>query len=184
MKLISAKFLILFSVFWVDFLFAEPMPWWEVSYNLDIKYPRMGDYKWEHNSEKIILKGEGENHRSFYKIDLALGDTVIYLDSSVFNYKGEDIPIVNWSFSEDGNWMLIQSKRHRFGDTLIKAPYILKLVDKSHRKVSKKNENLRNVKISPDSKWVSYIRDDNNLYVYNIDRKREKSLLEQDQKQF
>ena len=177
MKFSSIKILILSSVFWVDCSFADPTPWWEVSYNLDIQYPRMGDYAWEHNSEKIILKGKGENRRSFYKIDLALGDTVIYLDSSVFNYKGEDIPIVNWSFSEDGNWMLIQSKRHKIWRHSNKGTfYILKLVDKSIRKVSKKNENLRNVKISPDSKWVSYIRDDNNLYVYNIDRKREKKL--------
>ena len=94
------KILILSLVFMVNFSFAEPTPWWEVSYNLDIKYPKMGDYKWEHNSEKIIVKGEGENRRSFYKIDLALGDTIIYLDSSVFNYKGEDISIVNWNFSK------------------------------------------------------------------------------------
>ena len=61
MKFSSIKILILYSVFWVDFSFAEPTPWWEVSYNLDIQYPRMGDYTWEHNSEKIILKGKGEN---------------------------------------------------------------------------------------------------------------------------
>ena len=104
MKFSSIKILILSSVFWIDCSFTEPTPWWEVSYNLDIQYPRMADYTSEHNSAKIILKGKEENRRSFYKIDLALGDTVIYLDSSVFNYKGDDIPIVNWSFSEDGKW--------------------------------------------------------------------------------
>ena len=44
MKFGSIKILILSSVFWVDCSFADPTPWWEVSYNLDIQYPRMGDY--------------------------------------------------------------------------------------------------------------------------------------------
>ena len=59
MKFSSIKILILSSVFWVDCSFADPTPWWEVSYNLDIQYPTMGDYAWEYNSEKIILKGKG-----------------------------------------------------------------------------------------------------------------------------
>ena len=40
---------------------ADPMPWWEVSYNLDIQYPSMGDYKWEKGSDKLIVKGKAEN---------------------------------------------------------------------------------------------------------------------------
>ena len=45
---------------------ADPMPWWEVSYSLDIQYPSMGDYKWEKGSDKLIVKGKAENRRSFY----------------------------------------------------------------------------------------------------------------------
>ena len=73
---------------------ADPMPWWEVSYNLDIQYPSMGDYKWEKGCDKLIVKAKAENRRSFYMIDPALGDTVIYLDSSVFNYRGKDISVI------------------------------------------------------------------------------------------
>ena len=156
---------------------ADPMPWWEVSYNLDIQYPSMGDYKWEKGSDKLIVKGKAENRRSFYTIDPALGDTVIYLDSSVFNYRGKDISVIRWNFSEDGKWMLLQSERNRIWRHSNKGTYyLLRLKDRSLHKVSKKNDNLRNVKISPDSRWVSYVRDDNNLYAYSIDRKREKKL--------
>ena len=156
---------------------ADPMPWWEVSYNLDIQYPSMGDYKWGKGSDKLIVKGKAENRRSFYTIDPALGDTVIYLDSSVFNYRGKDISVIRWNFSEDGKWMLLQSERNRIWRHSNKGTYyLLRLKDRSLHKVSKKNDNLRNVKISPDSRWVSYVRDDNNLYAYSIDRKREKKL--------
>ena len=67
---------------------ADPKPWWEVDYSLDIDYPRMGDYKWDQGSEKIILRGRGVNRKSFYLVDLAVGDTTIYLDSSIFNHEG------------------------------------------------------------------------------------------------
>ncbi|MDA9992013.1 hypothetical protein N9E35_03280, partial [Candidatus Marinimicrobia bacterium] len=103
---------ILFS-FCSSIILAEPTPWWEVNYNLNIKYPSMGDYRWKRGSDKIIVKGKAENRRSFYTVDPALGDTVVYLDSSVFRYKNKDIPILRWSFSKDKRLMLIQSERNR-----------------------------------------------------------------------
>ena len=42
--------------------------------------------------------------------------------------------------------------------------------------VSENNDQLRNVKLSPNGKWVAYVRTDNNLYAYNLDRRREKKL--------
>ena len=68
----SIKILILSSVFWVDCSFAEPTPWWEVSYNLDIQYPRMGDYTWEHNSEKLYLRVKEKTEGPFTKSILLL----------------------------------------------------------------------------------------------------------------
>ena len=101
----------------VIFLFlgleADPRPWWEVNYNLDIEYPRMGDYRWDKASEDIILRGSGVNKCSFYSVDLASGDTTVYLDSSVFTYDGSYIPVRSWTFSKDGSFMLIQSQRER-----------------------------------------------------------------------
>ena len=156
---------------------ADPRPWWEVDYSLDIDYPRMGDYKWDIGSEKIILRGSGVNRKSFYLVDLAVGDTTIYLDSSVFNHEGAYGPVLRWSLSKDGSMMLIQSKRDRiWRHSNTGTYYILDISQRSLSKVGDKNDMLRNVKISPDNRWLSYIREDNNLYAYNIKRKREKKL--------
>ena len=165
----------------VIFLFlgleADPRPWWEVNYNLDIEYPRMGDYRWDKASEDIILRGSGVNKYSFYRVDLASGDTTVYLDSSVFIYDGSYIPVRRWTFSKDGSFMLIQSQRERIWRHSNTGTYYLLNIDQREIiKVSDKNTMLRNVKISPNNKWVSYVRKDNNLYVYNIKRKREKKL--------
>jgi len=156
---------------------ADPRPWWEVDYSLDIDYPRMGNYKWDVGSEKIILRGRGVNRKSFYLVDLALGDTTIYLDSSVFNHDGAYVPVLKWNLSKDGSMMLIQSERDRiWRHSNTGTYYILDIAQRSLAKVSDKNDLLRNVKISPDNRWLSYIREDNNLYAYNIKRKREKKL--------
>jgi len=156
---------------------ADPRPWWEVDYSLDIDYPRMGDYKWDQGSEKIILRGRGVNRKSFYLVDLAVGDTTIYLDSSVFNHEGAYVPVLRWSLSKDGSMMLIQSKRDRiWRHSNTGTYYILDIGQRSLSKVGDKNDMLRNVKISPDNRWISYIREDNNLYAYNIKRNREKKL--------
>ena len=156
---------------------ADPRPWWEVDYSLDIDYPRMGNYKWDVGSEKIILRGRGVNRKSFYLVDLALGDTTIYLDSSVFNHEGAYVPVLKWNLSKDGSMMLIQSERDRiWRHSNTGTYYILDIAQRSLAKVSDKNDLLRNVKISPDNRWLSYIREDNNLYAYNIKRKREKKL--------
>ena len=73
--------------------------------------------------------------------------------------------------------MLIQSKRERIWRHSNTGTYYLLNIDQREiTKVSEKNEMLRNVKISPNNKWISYVRQDNNLYVYNIKRKREKKL--------
>ena len=156
---------------------ADPRPWWEVDYSLDIDYPRMGNYKWDVGSEKIILRGRGVNRKSFYLVDLALGDTTIYLDSSVFNHEGAYVPVLKWNLSKDGSMMLIQSERDRiWRHSNTGTYYILDIAQRSLAKVSDKNDLLRNVKISPDNRWLSYIREDNNLYAYNISRKSEKKL--------
>ena len=158
-------------------LHGDPRPWWEVSYDLEIDYPRLGDYKWQPGKDRLILRGTGVNRKSFYIVDLSLGDTTVYLDSAVFNHGGSYVPIVKWSFSKDGGLMLIQSQRDRiWRHSNTGTYYLLDLEKRSLTKVSDQNDRLRNVKISPDNRWVSYVRTDNNLYAFNIKRKREKKL--------
>ena len=92
---------------------GDVTPWWDVQYRLDIDYPSLGNYQWLPGEEFMIVRGKGVNQRSFYRVDPAIGDTVLYLDSTVFRYKGEYVPVVNWKFSKDGELMLIQSKSKR-----------------------------------------------------------------------
>tara|TARA_B110000116_G_scaffold258541_1_gene259791 strand:- start:474 stop:2294 length:1821 start_codon:yes stop_codon:yes gene_type:complete len=50
------------------------------------------------------------------------------------------------------------------------------LKTKKIQSISKNNKKLRNAKFSPDGKQVSYIREDNNIYVYDLIKFKEKKL--------
>ena len=158
-------------------LSADPGPWWEVSYDINLEYPSLGDYKWDLDEDKLVVRGRGVNRRSFYSVDLATQDTAVYLDSSVFSYNGDYVPVLKWEFSRDRSLMLIQSQRDRiWRHSNTGTYYLLDLEQRTLSKVGEQNDLLRNVKISPDSRWVSYVRTDNNLYALNIRRNKEKKL--------
>ena len=42
--------------------------------------------------------------------------------------------------------------------------------------VSSNNKRLRNVKFSPDGKFVAYVREDNNLYTFDLTRKKQRRI--------
>jgi len=170
------KIILLVIVFLSSILFGDPTPWWDVKRDLALDYPSLGDYRWIKGGDKLIVKGSGVNKRSFYLVDLLANDTIQYIDSSIF-FKDEQINVLNWSLSKDGSLMLIQSKKDRvWRHSNFGTYYILDIDNQKLHSVSKNNDKLRNVKISPDNKWVAYVREDNNLYVYNIKRSREKKM--------
>ena len=159
------------------FIHGDVTPWWDVQYRLDIDYPSLGNYQWLPGEDIMIVRGKGVNRRSFYRVDPAIGDTVLYLDSTVFRYKEEYVPVVDWKFSKDGELLLIQSKSKRiWRHSRSGSFFILHINEGKLTPVSKNNDQLRNVKLSPNGKWVAYVRTDNNLYAYNLDRRREKKL--------
>ena len=170
------KNILLSSSFLTSILFGDPTPWWDVKRDLALDYPSLGDYRWSKNGDKLIVKGSGVNKRSFYLVDLLANDTIQYIDSSVF-YRDEQINVLNWSLSKDGSLMLIQSKKDKvWRHSNFGTYYILDIDNQKLHSLSNNNDKLRNVKISPDNNWVAYVREDNNLYVYNIKRSREKKM--------
>ena len=94
----------------------------------------------------------------------------------VLNGKS-DIFVNTLSFSEDGKKILIGTDkkklwRHSFTATF----FVYDVLTKLTFPVSSQNKNLRNAKFSPNGKFVSYVRNDNNIYVFNIEKRKERKL--------
>ena len=127
--------------------------------------------------DAYIFRGKGDNWKSWYKVSLPNQDTTRFLDSTAFNYKGDDLYVEGLSFSKSGDKLLVKTHSRKIWRYSSSATYFVFDMNMSQLiPITKKNKNLRNVKFSPDGEFVAYVREDNNLYIYEFKRKREKRL--------
>ena len=129
------------------------------------------------NENAYIVRGEGDNWKSWFKVSLPQLDTTLFLDSNAFNLNGIDLYISNLEFAKTGDKVLVKTDsrkiwRHSNSGTY----YIFDLHTRILIPVSQNNKNLRNVKFSPNGNLVAYVRENNDLYFYDIKRKRERRL--------
>ena len=129
------------------------------------------------NENAILIRGQGDKWKEWFKVDLIENDTIPFIDSLSFRWKGNDVFVNTLSFSKNGRRLLIGTDkkklwRHSFTGTF----FIYDIINKECLPVSSQNKKLRNVKFSPNGMYVSYVREDNNIYIFNIKTKRERQL--------
>ena len=129
------------------------------------------------NEDAYVFRGDGDNWKSWYKVSLPQQDTILFLDSTAFNWKDDEMNVSSLSFAKSGDKLLIKTHSKKIWRHSNSGTYFAyDLQEKILLPVSDNNSNLRNVKISPDGKLVAYVREDNNLYIYEFKRKRERRL--------
>ena len=73
--------------------------------------------------------------------------------------------------------ILIETEKEKLWRYSYKATYfVLDLTTRNFIPVSSLNKRLKNAKFSPNGKYVSYVREDNNIYVFNTKSLKEKQL--------
>lgn len=109
-------------------------------------------------------------------VDLVKNDTTVLVPSSALFIDDSPVAVQSFSFSKTGELILIQKSVHRIWRRSRSGTYAIyyrtsgKLLDLCP------DEELRNVKISPDETQVAYVKSDNNIYVFNLKAKRERRL--------
>ncbi len=129
------------------------------------------------DEDAVIIRGRGDNWRNWYKVNLIQNDTTLFLDSLAFNLKGNDLYVSSLEFSNDAKMLLVRTDfkpiwRYSYSATY----YLYDLMNKKLFPLSDENKDLRNVKFAPTSDRIAYVRQDNNIYVYDIKRDRERRL--------
>ena len=61
------------------------------------------------NEDAVLIRGGGDNWRMWYKVDLISSDTLLHIDSSAFNYKGNDLYVGDLVFSSNAKKALIRT---------------------------------------------------------------------------
>ena len=129
------------------------------------------------NDDAVLIRGSDKNWKKWYKIDLVKNDTILFMDSMAFNKNGDDLYVSDIIFASKGNKALIRTDskkiwRHSHFSTY----FVYDLKKKELFPLTVENKDLRNVKFSPNGKLIAYVRKDNNLYVYDIERDRQRQL--------
>ena len=129
------------------------------------------------DEDAVLIRGKGDNWRKWYKVDLISSDTLLYVDSMAFNYKGNDLFVSNLVFSDDAKKAIIRTDTRKVWRYSHYSTYfIYDFLKKKLIPLTADNKELRNVKFSPDGKSVAFVRKDNNIYVYNIAKDRQKKI--------
>jgi len=129
------------------------------------------------NEDAVLIRGSGDNWRKWYKVDLLSSDTILFLDSMAFNNKGDDLYVSALEFAEKGSKVLIRTDSKKIWRySHFSTYFVYDILKKRMVPLTEHNKDLRNVKFSPNGELIAYVRIDNNLYVYDIDRGRERQL--------
>ena len=184
-KFILIPFLIITS------LYSNPkrLSFDDVQGKSPFKYTSLNILTWVPNENKYISRKKN----ILLEIDIMNSDTSIFLTEKDFSLKNKAI-IVNKRKTEETTWsenfvpktfwfdkkgekiLFINNKEKIWRRSFYASYYVMDLKTKKIQSVSKNNEKLRNAKFSPDGKHVSYVREDNNIYIYDLIRFKEKRI--------
>ena len=136
------------------------------------RYDRIGSYNWVNNQDAYYFSESDSLGKHFYTYGLAKGDT-----TKAFSISKDQLSRFSHRFSKDQSHLLLKTNsikiwRHSSYGTY----HVYDIANNTIVPVSANPDSLRNVKISPDNKYVSYVRNDNNLYLFSLEGSEEIQL--------
>ena len=141
------------------------------------EFARLGMMVWFSDENAYLTWGKDEYKGDIVRVTFPERDTTEFVDSSTFYINGKKLKVSRFSFDSSGNNLLLLSNRERIWRHSFTGTYhVMDLSTKNILPVSKENFGLRNVKLSPDGTRAAYVRNDNNLYVFDFLRNKEKRL--------
>ena len=174
------KYSIIFLTVLISALFAQrrDLTLEDVFKNPPFEFVTSGQWNWIPNSDSysFLQSDTSQNVTSLYKYDLATGDTALYISSDNFNYKGKQLSLNNYLFDDQQEKILLITELRKIWRHSFSAIYYLYDLESQKILILADGNRLRNVKFSPNGRYVSYIKTDNNLYVFNSEKKKEIKL--------
>ena len=168
--------LILLSI--ISLLFGEKkLSLEEVTGKSPFEVASLGRIVWIPGEDAYTFLHRTNVTSAIHRVDLVSGDTSVFVDAKNLTFNGNLLHPLVYSFSEDSRRLLIQTDRKKIWRRSHWGTYwIYDIAAGPVTPLATDNERLRNVKLSPDGEMVAYVREDNNLYTFQIGRKRERQL--------
>ena len=103
-----------------------------------------------------------------YKMEVKSGKVSLLLKGSSLKYNNEPVHMSHYEWTQNGKYLLIEGPETAIWRHSRQAPYYLYDVESGKViALAKHNPHLRNVKLSPDGKWVGFVRG-HNIYAVNL----------------
>ena len=158
-------------------LYSKKLTLDEAVINSPFKIASLGWHAIFPNENAILIRGQGEKWKEWLKVDLIENDTIPFIDSLSFKWKGNEVYVSTLNFSNEGKKLLVGTDKEKlWRHSSTSTFFIYDILNKQFFPVSSQNKKLRNVKFSPNGMYVSYVRNDNNIYIFNIKTKKERQL--------
>tara|TARA_Y200000002_G_scaffold39619_1_gene28925 strand:+ start:1199 stop:3436 length:2238 start_codon:yes stop_codon:yes gene_type:complete len=132
----------------------------------------IGRYDWKNSSDSYYFSERSDEGLEFYEYNLASNDTL-----EAFTVKKSIISDFSYSFSPDQKKLLLKKNSVRlWRHSSYGSYYVYDILSESLTAVTSDPDSLRNVKFSPDSNKLAFVRNDNNLYLFDLTNELEEQL--------
>ena len=132
----------------------------------------IGRYDWKNSSDAYYFSERSEEGLDFYEYNLASNDTL-----KAFSVKKSIINNFSYSFSPDQTKLLLKKNSKKlWRHSSYGSYYVYDIKSESLTSVTSDPDSLRNVKFSPDSNKLAFVRNDNNLYLFDLINSSEEQL--------
>ena len=169
---------IIFQLLLLMFLPARELTLDAIFKEDQFKRASLGHFKWvpDTDSYALFLDDSLTGCKSLFKIDLVTADTTLMVSSENFIINEDTLQVTSFWFSPDGdNLLLLTRKRKQWRHSFFGIYYNYSILHNQLKPIAK-GEHLRNIKYAPDSRKIAYVKEDNNLYVFDIRHIKEKKL--------
>ena len=133
----------------------------------------IGQWKWILESDEYLFMDTTVVIRSLYKYNLATDDTSLFLSGDKFVYDGKNQKIFDYTFHPSSKKLLLVTDQKRIWRHSRSAIYYLYDMNSGRITQVADGNRLRNVKFSHNGRSIAYVNNDNNLYVFHIDKNKE-----------
>ena len=132
----------------------------------------IGRYDWKNNSDAYYFTERSDEGLEFYEYNLATNDTL-----KAFTVQKSIISNFSYSFSPDQTKLLLKKNSVKiWRHSSYGSYFVYDILSESLVPVTSDPDSLRNVKFSPDSNKLAFVRNDNNLYLFDLNTEIEEQL--------
>ena len=132
----------------------------------------IGRYDWKNSSDAYYFSKRSDEGLDFYEYNLASNDSL-----KAFTVKKSVINNFSYSFSPDQTKLLLKKNSVKlWRHSSYGSYYVYDILSESLTPVTSDPHSLRNVKFSPDSNKLAFVRNDNNLYLFDLTNEFEEQL--------